>query len=89
MKNKNDRQIDELPDCFVSYEEAGEFWDSHSTSDYEEYLEPVDMTFDIKKQYFEIEVDKETFYALNKYAKQLNESVKNLASTILKERLVS
>ncbi len=35
---------DPLPETFVSEEEAGDFWDEHSTADYEEYLEPVDMT---------------------------------------------
>ena len=32
--------MDPLPDSFETEEEAGTFWDAHSTSDYEEYLEP-------------------------------------------------
>ena len=43
MKSK-DKRIDPLPEAFSSEEEAGEFWDIHSTVDYEEYLEPVDIT---------------------------------------------
>lgn len=40
MEEKN-KSIDPLPDSFETEEEAGAFWDTHSTSDYEEYLEPV------------------------------------------------
>ncbi len=94
MKNKKKnskslKNIDPLPDNFKSEEEAGEFWDTHSTGDYEEYLEPVDITIDIKRRHFEIEIDKESFIALNTYAKKVNKPVKNLASSILKEKLVS
>ena len=41
MKNK-DKLRDPLPETFATAEEAGEFWDTHSTSDYEEHLEPGD-----------------------------------------------
>ena len=88
-KNKIKKSFDSLPDTFSSEEKAGEFWDTHSTSDYEEYLEPVDMTIDIKRRHFEIEIDRDSFLALNAYAKKAHKSVKNLASSILKEKLVS
>ena len=91
MKNKKRtrKSIDPLPDTFPSEEKAGEFWDTHSSSDYEKYLEPVDMKIDIKKRHFEIEIDRESFLVLNSFAKKSNKSVKNLASSILKEKLVS
>jgi len=60
-----------------------------SSADYEEYLEPVDMTIDIKRRRFEIEVDRETFLALNVYAKKVNQPVKSLASSILKKNIAS
>ena len=84
---KSRKNIDPLPDTFKSEEEAGEFWDTHSTSDYEKYLEPVDITIDLKRRHFEIEIDQESFVALNTYAKKVNKPVKNLASSILKEKL--
>ena len=40
MENKN-KGVDPLPDSFETEEEAGAFWDTHSASDYEEYLKPV------------------------------------------------
>ena len=84
MTNKFKKRIDPLPEKFESEEKAGEFWDTHSTSDYEEYLEPTNMTLDIKKRHFEIEIDRESFMALNAYAKKINKPLKNLASKILK-----
>ncbi len=40
MESKN-KTIDPLPDSFATEEEAGAFWDTHSTTDYIEYFEPV------------------------------------------------
>jgi len=88
-KNKSNKRVDPIPDIFASEEDAGEFWDTHSTSDYEEYLEPGDMIVDIKKRHFEIEIDKESFFALNEYAKRIKKPVKSIASSILKEKLGS
>ena len=88
MKNTH-RQRDPLPETFASEEEAGEFWDTHSSADYEEYLEPVDMTIDIKKRHYTIEIDQDSFMALFQHSTKVNTPVTTLASSILKERLVS
>ena len=58
------KQGDPLPDEFRSEDEAAEFWDTHSIIDYEEFLEPIDLEVDLKRRYFEIEVDEESFLAL-------------------------
>jgi len=86
MRNKN-RPIDPLPDEFGSYEEAAEFWDTHSITDYEESLEPVDVDVDIQRRHFEIEVDEESFRVLRETAMREQKPVKQLASEILKQRL--
>ena len=82
-----DRPTDSLPDEFKSYEEAAEFWDKHSLTDYEEHLEPVEFDADIQRRHFEIEVDEESFLALRETAKKERKPVKQLASEILKQRL--
>ena len=86
---KTDRNRDTLPETFGSEEQAGEFWDTHSTADYEEYLEPVDMTIEIKKRSYIIEIDHDSFMALCQYSKKVNTPVKTLANRILKEKLAS
>ena len=86
---KIDRHIDPLPDEFRSYQEAAEFWDTHSITDYEESLEPVEFDGDIQRRHFEIEVDEESFVALRETARKEQKPVKQLASEILKNRLRS
>ena len=36
------KHIDPIPDEFASYEEAGEFWDTHATTDYPENFRVVE-----------------------------------------------
>ncbi len=86
MQSK-DKHVDPLPDEFRSYEEAAKFWDTHSVTDYEEFLEPVDLDVDIRRRHFEIEVDEESFLALRETAKKEQKPVKQLASEILKQKL--
>ncbi len=38
MTDKN-KTIDPLPDSFETEEQAGAFWDAHSTMDYQQHLE--------------------------------------------------
>jgi len=86
MRNTN-RRIDPLPDEFRSDEEAADFWDRHSITDYEEFLEPVELEADLQRRHFEIEVDEESFRALRDTAQKQQKPVKELASEILKQKL--
>jgi hypothetical protein len=36
------KQVDPIPDEFRSYEEAGEFWDTHDTTDYSNIFRTVE-----------------------------------------------
>jgi hypothetical protein len=85
--SNTDRPIDPLPDEFSSDQEAAEFWERHSVTDYEEYLEPVGLEVAIQRRHFEIEVDQECFLALRETAKKEQKPVKQLASEILKQKL--
>ena len=49
MKDK-DKNVDPLPDSFKTEEEAGAFWDAHSTMDYQESLESSDDTLEISER---------------------------------------
>lgn len=83
------RQIDPLPDEFASEKEAAEFWDTHSLTDYEEFLEPVNLEVKIERRHFEIEVDEQSFLALRSNAEKQHKPVKELASEILKRELAT
>ncbi|MBI3014157.1 MAG: hypothetical protein HYY65_03610 [Candidatus Tectomicrobia bacterium] len=88
MRN-TDKQIDPLPEEFVSEDEAAEFWNTHSITDYEEFLEPMSLDVDLKRRHFEIEIDEESFLALRASARKHRKPVKQLASEFLKEKLTT
>jgi len=51
------KTIDPLPGSFKSEEVAGEFWDTHSLTDYKEHLEATDdVTFEISERVFDTQV---------------------------------
>ncbi len=45
-----DKTIDPLPDSFETEEQAGAFWDAHSTVDCQEYLELSADTIEISER---------------------------------------
>jgi len=85
--SNTDKQRDELPEIFAFEEDAGEFWDTHSIADYEAYLEPVEMTIDIRTRHYLVELDQENFMALLHYSNSLDQSVHSVANKLMKEKL--
>ena len=85
--NKKDRIIDPLPESFATEEAAGAFWDSHSTMDYLEYLEPVNDVINIKERVYQVEVAGDVYEHLQQRAKQMRESVPQLVDQILRTNL--
>jgi len=50
-KNKNlAHRREPLPENFRSLEEFWTFWDTHSTADYEDFMEDVDMDVAIRSK---------------------------------------
>lgn len=67
--------------------EAGEFWDAHSLADYEEFLEPVEMTFEISKRTYEVQLLEDVFEGLRKEAESKYQSVPTTIDRILRKEL--
>ena len=86
MGNKN-KIIDPLPDSFATAEEAGEFWDTHSTTDYAKYFEPADDKIEIRKRVFEVQVAEDVFQKLQQEAASLHQSVPKVVDQILRKEL--
>ena len=84
MPNKK-KVIDPLPETFASEEEAGEFWDTHSLADYEEFLEPADMHFELSKRVFEVRVAEDMFEKLQKEAETTHKSIPKVVDQILRK----
>ena len=86
MENKS-KAIDPLPDSFATEEEAGAFWDAHSTVDYEEFLEPADDVIEIRERIFEVQVAEDVFQKLQQEATSLHQSVPKVVDQILRKEL--
>jgi len=86
MGNKN-KLKDPLPDSFATEEEAGEFWDTHSTTDYIEYLETVDDRIEINSRVFEVQVAEDVFRKLRLQAETSHQSVPKVVDQILRKEL--
>ena len=88
MQNKK-RVIDPIPEAFATEEEAGEFWDTHSLSDYEEFLEPVNMTFDLTERVFEVRVAEDVFHKLQHEAESSHQPMQKVIDRILRKELLT
>jgi|GEM_PF-196796 len=84
---KSKRKIDPLPDHFDSLEEAGEFWDTHDTSDYEEYMIPVHFDVDLKRKVHEVRVVHEVLEGVTKIARRQGLKAETLINVWLQEKL--
>jgi len=88
MKNTNKKK-DQLPENFSSYEEAGEFWDTHDSTDYLEYMTPVEVDVRLDRRHFEIDVDEEIIRELEKRAFLERISASKIANDLLRRELVA
>lgn len=88
MKSTNEKK-DKLPEEFSSYEEAGKFWDIHDSTDYLEYMTPVEVDVRLDRRHFEIDVDEEVVRALEERARSEHISASKLANELLRKELVA
>ena len=50
---------DPLPESFDTLDEAGEFWDTHSSADYEDQMEDVDVEVHLSSTQVYCAIDRE------------------------------
>jgi len=86
-KNKMERE--EIPEEFSSYEEAGEFWDTHDSTDYLDQMTPVSMDARLEARRFEIEVDEDIVMQLRQRAVLESLSASRLANRLLRKELAA
>lgn len=86
-RNKTPKRRDPLPEHFGSLEEAGKFWDTHDSGDYEEYFEDVECEFDIKTR--TISVDSTLYDEVRAIAKKKRIPADKLVSRWIKEKVRS
>ena len=86
MTDKN-KIVDPIPEEFVTYEEAAEFWDTHDTTDYLESFETVAVQTELKSRRFEVEIDADLMPALSRQAHTRGVKVSSLVSEMLREKV--
>jgi len=88
MKNTKGKK-DEIPESFSTYEEAGEFWDTHDSTKYLDRMTTVEVDARLEQRHFEIEVDKDILTALEKRANSEQVPASKLANDILRKQLLA
>jgi hypothetical protein len=85
--NDKPKQIDPIPEEFSSYDEAGEFWDKHDTTDYPDSFETVAVKAELKRRRYEVEIDEELMSVLAELAQRRGVAVSELVSGMLREKI--
>jgi hypothetical protein len=87
QSNKQARRRDSLPENFSSLEEFWAFWDTHSTADYEDFMEDVDVHVDIRSSKIYCAVAKDIIAQLRTQARQQGISTETLVNLWLREKV--
>ena len=88
-RSKTTKHRDPLPEHFKTLEEAGEFWDTHDSADYEENFKDVDCEFDIKKRTHLISMDGSLYNEVRAVARKKRIPTEKLVTRWIKEKLRS
>jgi hypothetical protein len=82
------RQQESLPENFESIDEFQEFWDTHSSADYEELMEDVEVDIDIRSSRVYCAVAKDLLAQLRAQARRQGVSTETLINLWLREKAV-
>lgn len=69
-KIKERKHRDPLPEHFASVEEAAEFWDTHDSADYEEFMQDVECEVDIKRRTYLVSLDGDLYRKVRAIAQE-------------------
>jgi hypothetical protein len=93
MQRKNKKRISHhrnpLPENFNSLKEFWKFWDKHSTADYEDFMEDIEMEINprVSKMYYAVAKDLVT--QLRTQAQKQGVSTETLINLWLREKIAN
>ena len=87
MQDKQSTPKNVLPDDFSTLEEFSAFWDTHSSADYEENMEPVEAEIDLSSSKIYCPVAKDSLRQVRREARQQGVSTETLINLWLQEKL--
>ncbi|HEY6233045.1 MAG TPA: CopG family antitoxin [Pyrinomonadaceae bacterium] len=86
VKSKNKSKRDPLPEHFETLNEAAEFWDTHDSGDYEEFMKDVSCEFDLQKRTYLVPVAGELYEKVEKIARRRGLRAETLVNRWLAEK---
>lgn len=85
--SKVKKQRDPLPEHFSSLEEAAEFWDTHDSADYEDYMRDVEYEGSIKHRVYLIELDSDLYHKVRAIAQEKGVPADTLVNQWVQEKV--
>ncbi len=85
-KSRKQKHRDPLPKHFKSIDEAAEFWDTHDSTDYNEYFTKVDVEVDLKRTH-SVEIDGKLFNKVRAIAKRKRMPADRLVKRWIEEKV--
>jgi uncharacterized Zn finger protein len=89
MQGKKRAAQDVLPDNFETLHEFWGFWDTHSSADFEDAMEAVEIEIDSSSSTVYVPVAKDLVNRMRAQARQQGVSSETLVNLWLQERLAS
>jgi hypothetical protein len=87
MRDKKPVQKGALPEDFGTLEELWQFWDTHSSADYEDLMESVEVEIDLSSSKVYCPVAKDLLRQVRTQARQQGVSTETLINLWLQEKL--
>jgi len=84
--SENKKQRDPIPESFASIEEAAEFWDSHSTADYDDLMRDVHFDVDIQRRTFLVPIEGRLAKDITAIAEREGLALETLVNLWLREK---
>jgi len=88
MEKNNEKSVkDMLPENFDSLDAFWDFWDTHSSADYEEFTEPVEAKIRLSSRKVYCAIAKDLFNQVKRQARLQGVSSETLINLWVKEKV--
>lgn len=74
---------------FETHEEAAEWFDTHDMAEYENWMQPVDFEFDLRRNRDWVELENDVARSIRKLARRQKMPTRKLVNELLREGLSS
>ena len=76
-----------MPEHFNSLEEAAEFWDTHDSADYEDYMKDIEYEVNIKRRVYLVELNNDLYDKVRVIAQEKGIPAETLVNQWVQEKV--